>query len=190
MTHPLEWPPTQHCRHCPSMWGGPVFHEGEPAPICWVAEALGEQEVKLGRPLIGPSGQVFSKLLVEAGLDRSKQFLMNVVSCRPPSNQVDEAHISACKDVMECLINHCNPRVIVALGSVAMKALLGSKTQGVTTMRGKVVNRGTIPVVVTLHPSFIMRKESEARAGDRVSAMYHKSVVSDFMLARSLSEKI
>lgn len=185
-----------YCTHCPNMWGGPVFYEGKSSPICWIAEALGEQEVKQNRPLIGPAGQVFNQLLTLAGLKREDQFLMNTVSCRPPNNQVDDTQIKGCVNVREALIAHCNPKVIVALGSVAMKMLLGSKTPGVTTMRGRTVNSHlscisrSVPIVVTLHPSFIMRKNSEALAGDRVAAMYQKSVVADFILAKTLAEKI
>jgi DNA polymerase len=181
---------TELCTHCPKMWGGPVFHEGNPASICWMAEALGEQEVKQERPLIGPAGQVFNHLLEQAGLKREEQFLMNTASCRPPNNQIDESHVKACHDVREALIEFCKPKVIVALGAVAMRALLGQKTAGVTTMRGRVVDRKGIPVVVTLHPSFIMRKNAEAQAGDRVAAMFQRSVIADFMLAKKLAEKI
>ncbi len=174
------------CTHCPNMAGGPIFYEGNPSSICWVAEALGEQEVKLGRPLIGPSGQVFNSLLAEAGIKREEQFLMNTVSCRPPMNQIDSGHIHGCQKVRESLIKYCSPKVIVALGSVAMKALLKT-TSGVINMRGKVESYKGIPVVITLHPSFIMRKEAEAKAGDRVAGMFRKSVISDFLLAKKIS---
>lgn len=187
--------PIEHCRHCENMWGGPIFYEGSPSPICWMAEALGEQEVKQERPLIGPAGKVFNQLLSLAGISREEQFLMNVVSCRPPNNQVSDVHIRACLGIREALLAYCKPKVIVALGSIAMKTLLGTKTPGVTTMRGRVVDCtfsscGKVSVVVTLHPSFIMRKNAEAKSEDRVAAMYQRSVVSDFVLAKEISQRL
>lgn len=180
------------CKRCPNMWGGPVLFEGKEARICFVAEALGEHEVKLGRPLIGPSGQVFNRILTAAKISREDVFLMNTISCRPPSNEIQGIEIKNCAEIRSALIEACHPKVIVALGSVAMKALCPSNKTGIINSRGKILNYKGIPVVVTLHPSYVMRQEQELKGGDalgtRILNQLKWNVLSDFLTAKRIAE--
>lgn len=180
------------CAKCSTRWGGPVLFEGQPGGICFVAEALGTVEVELRRPLIGPAGQLFNRILKAAGINREECFLMNTASCRPPNNKIDQSFIDNCATVREDLLVAANPRVIVALGATAAKALCPKDfKRGILEARGKVFQRHGIPVVITLHPSYIMRQEEQARTGqlsDRIVNVLKRNVLNDYLLAKETTQ--
>lgn len=178
------------CKACPGMIG-PVLYEGQSSSICFIAEALGRDEVRLGRPLIGPAGQVFNRILVASGIKREDVFLMNTVSCRPPNNKLQGNEVATCSTIRESLIEACKPKVIVTLGAVAMRALFPKIKKGIIAMRGSILTYHGIPVVVTLHPSYVMRMEGFAKsdAGSaRVVKAMKWNVRNDYALARDISQ--
>lgn len=178
------------CRLCPGMWGGPVLYEGKPSTICFMAEALGDMEVKQKRPLIGPAGQVFNRILAAAGLNREDVFLMNTASCRPPNNKIEKLHIANCQPVREALIAACNPKVIVTLGATATATLCPGFKRGILEFRGRVLQYRGIPVVVTLHPSYVMRQEGLSKEGGldiRIVNVMKRQVLSDYLLAKTIA---
>ena len=179
------------CTSCSGMIGGPVLHEGQPSSICFIAEALGRDEVRLERPLIGPAGQVFNRILDAAGIKREDVFLMNTVSCRPPNNKLQGHEISTCAPVREALIKACNPQVIVVLGAIAMKALFPDVKKGVIANRGSVRRYNGIPTVITLHPSYVMRMESFSKSdaeSARTVRVIKTNVLHDYLLAKQISQ--
>jgi DNA polymerase len=129
-------------------------------PVLFVGEGPGEEEDRTGRPFVGAAGRYLDKWIAAAGLDRRACFIANCVKCRPPQNR--EPHpdeIGACLPYLERQIAALTPRVIVCLGRIAAQALLGTST-GVGALRGKVHERGGIPLVATYHPSAVLRDQS------------------------------
>jgi uracil-DNA glycosylase family 4 len=126
----------------------------------FVGEGPGAEEDRTGRPFVGAAGQYLDKWLKSIALDRSKCYIANCVKCRPPQNR--EPHpeeIGACLPYLERQIAAVRPRLICCLGRIAAQTLLGT-TSSLGALRGKVHQRKGIPVVVTYHPSAVLRDQS------------------------------
>lgn len=167
-----------------------VFGEGpRAAPLVLVGEVPGDQEDRQGKPFVGPAGELLSRALEEAGIDRSEAYLTNAVKhfkWTPDTRGKRRIHakpsageVRACRPWVEKELEILHPRVLVILGATAGQALLGSSFR-VGQMRGRVLEgTGWAPrVVATIHPSAVLRApDDEARA-----AMY-EGMVEDFRLA-------
>ena len=152
-----------------------VFGSG-PAPATWmvVGEAPGEQEDLKGVPFVGPAGQLLDQMLAAIGLDRTSEvFVANVLKCRPPRNrdpQPDE--IAQCSPWLLAQIAAVQPRIILAVGRFAAQTLLQTDT-AIGRLRGavhalprpasagQVADGSDIPIVVTYHPSYLLRSPAE-----------------------------
>ena len=161
------------CRACP-LWRdatGTVFGEGPAtAGIMFVGEQPGDQEDLAGRPFVGPAGEVFDRALAEAGLDRLDVYVTNAVKHfkfrlrgkRRIHERPGRGEVQACGQWLAREIAQVRPRLIVGLGSTALFALLG-RDLPVTRVRGRVLQRADgIPVLATVHPSYILRLPEEA----------------------------
>ncbi|MCX7028687.1 MAG: uracil-DNA glycosylase [Spirochaetes bacterium] len=129
-------------------------------PVLFVGEGPGEEEDRTGRPFVGAAGRYLDKWIAAAGLDRGACFIANCVKCRPPQNR--EPHpdeIGACLPYLERQIAALAPRAIMCVGRIASQALLGTST-GVGALRGKVHDRKGIPLLVTYHPSAVLRDQT------------------------------
>ena len=143
-----------------------VFGEGpRTAQVMLVGEQPGFQEDALGRPFVGASGKLLDKALEEAGIDRTKMYVTNVVkhykwtsrNGRQANERASSAQIEACRPWLDSEIALLKPKVIVCLGSTAAQALLG-KAFRVTHQRGKFIPSELAPhVLATVHPSSILR---------------------------------
>ncbi|MFO7260142.1 MAG: uracil-DNA glycosylase [bacterium] len=142
-----------------------VFGEGPAsAEVVVVGEAPGAEEDRSGRPFVGPAGKLLDRLLASAGFPRERVYICNVLKCRPPGNrdpQPDE--IASCAPFLEQQIELIAPRALLAVGAFAAQTLVG-ETHGITTLRGRVHRRGSIPVVVTYHPAYLLRSPERVRA--------------------------
>ena len=130
------------------------------APVMFVGEGPGAEEDRTGRPFVGAAGQYLDKWLKSIALDRSQCYIANCVKCRPPQNR--EPHpeeIGACLPYLEQQIAAVRPRLICCLGRIAAQTLLGT-TSSLGALRGRVHQRNGIPVVVTYHPSAVLRDQS------------------------------
>ncbi|HRZ79465.1 MAG TPA: uracil-DNA glycosylase [bacterium] len=142
-----------------------VFGEGSlEASVMFIGEGPGEDEDISGRPFVGKAGQLLTKI-IENGMKipRESVYIANVVKCRPPSNRdplPDEA--AACIGYLKKQIEIINPKVIVLLGKVAAKHLLGLETT-ITKARESTYSYGDIKVFVTYHPSALLRNENYKR---------------------------
>lgn len=132
----------------------------EGSPVLVIGEGPGEEEDKQGLPFVGPAGQLLDKMLYAIQLDRNKNcYIANIVKCRPPYNrdpQNDEA--SACKSFLDAQIHILKPKMILALGKTAVRNLL--QIQGdfsLNKYRGQIYEYNNIPVIVTYHPSALLR---------------------------------
>jgi DNA polymerase len=151
-----------------------VFGEGtEGAEIVFVGEQPGDKEDLAGRPFVGPAGRVFDEALELAGIDRSLAYVTNAVKHfkwvargkRRIHQKPNAAELAACRPWLDAELEAVEPKVLVALGATAAQALLGRQFR-VTKQRGVPVDSDLAPhVVATVHPSSILRQETEeARA--------------------------
>jgi uracil-DNA glycosylase family protein len=148
-----------------------VFGEGlVKSELMLVGEQPGDREDREGHPFVGPAGRVLDRALDEAGIDRELAYVTNAVKHfryeqrgkRRIHQRPSAEHIKACRPWLDAELEVVGPRVLVLLGAVAAQALLGSKVR-VTKDRGKPLESGLAPVVlVTIHPSAILRERDEA----------------------------
>ena len=142
-----------------------VFGEGGPdADIMFVGEGPGEDEDLSGRPFVGKAGQLLTKI-IENGMkiSRSQVYIANIVKCRPPANRdpmPDEAQ--CCIGFLKEQIRIVKPKVLILLGKIAMKNLLGIESS-MTKAREMSYEYEGIKVFVTYHPSALLRNESYKR---------------------------
>ena len=136
-----------------------VMGSGDPnAQWFFVGEGPGEEENSSGNPFMGPAGQLLDQMLRSLGLQRDVGvYLTNAVKCAPPQNRSPHAlECSACLPFLQQQIALIQPKVIVALGRVAAQSLLGVDGT-LSALREQEHRLGSIPVVVTWHPSYLIR---------------------------------
>jgi uracil-DNA glycosylase family protein len=147
-----------------------VFGEGAPgAEVMLVGEQPGDQEDRAGAPFVGPAGRVLDAALEQAGIDRAKAYVTNVVKHfkweargkRRIHAKPSWGEVAACRPWLEAELAAVEPRVLVCLGATAAQALLGRQFR-VTRERGELVDSTLAPnVLATIHPSAILRQRDE-----------------------------
>jgi DNA polymerase len=161
------------CRDCP-LWANAtqtVFGAGDPhARVMLVGEQPGDAEDKKGLPFVGPAGRLLDRALEAAGVDREHVYVTNAVKHfkwqlrgkRRLHKTPAQREIDACHQWLEREIELVGPRVIVALGATAARAVIG-KDFKVSLMRGRFVESPLAPhVFATFHPSALLRLRDEA----------------------------
>jgi DNA polymerase len=141
-----------------------VFGVGNPsADLMFVGEAPGADEDLQGIPFVGRAGQLLTKIIEAIGLRRDDVYIANVIKCRPPENRNPEPdEVETCEPFLFQQIDTIEPKVIVALGTFAAKALL--KTQDpISRLRGRVYNYRGAKLVPTFHPAFLLRSPERKR---------------------------
>jgi uracil-DNA glycosylase family 4 len=146
------------------------FADGDPqARLMLIGEAPGAEEDRLGKPFVGPSGQLLDRMLAAVGLDRGSVWITNVIFWRPPGNRSPTTlEVSVCQPFLERQVELLDPRLILFLGGSAARALL-DVTEGVTKLRGRrfgyePVRAGApIPAFVTFHPAYLLRQPLQKR---------------------------
>jgi uracil-DNA glycosylase len=141
-----------------------VFGVGnEKSPLVFVGEGPGADEDAQGIPFVGRAGQLLTQMIENTAkkegipLLRSDVYICNVVKCRPPGNRTPEPdEMEICGQFLFRQLSTIKPRAICALGGTAARAVTGHK-EGVTKMRGKWFQWRDIPVMVTYHPSYLLR---------------------------------
>lgn len=145
-----------------------VFSDGNPAaPLLIIGEAPGREEDLEGKPFVGASGRLLNRMLAAIGLDREQCYITNVVYWRPPGNRtptLDE--VAACRPFLLRQMELQKPKVILLLGAVATQAVLESH-QAITRQRGQwreiSVGGAAVPVLVSYHPSYLLRQPGAKR---------------------------
>lgn len=139
-----------------------VFGVGnENAKIMFIGEGPGGDEDKLGEPFVGKAGQLMNKAFDIVGIKREEVYIANIVKCRPPNNRNPEyEEADSCKEYLESQINLIKPQIIILLGSVALKNILG-KEYGITASRGKWFEKDGIKILPTFHPAALLRDETK-----------------------------
>jgi len=128
-----------------------------------VGEAPGAEEDRLGEPFVGRAGQLLDEMLKALGQSRETAYIANILKCRPPNNRDPQPEEAArCAPYLERQIDLIEPRIILAVGRIAAQNLLSTDTP-IGRMRGKVFHYGIrrVPVVVTYHPAYLLRRPSE-----------------------------
>ena len=139
-----------------------VFGEGPgDARLMIIAEAPGAKEDELGRPFVGRSGELLTKMIENAiEIKRECVYISNIIKCRPPNNRnpnSDEA--AACLPFLEKQIEIIKPEIILCLGSVSFHYLSDSALS-ISKARGKVFDFREIKLVPSFHPSYLLRNPS------------------------------
>lgn len=140
--------------------------EGVVDPLIMViGEGPGADEDRTGRPFVGRAGQYLDKWLAAIKVSRSENaFIGNVVKCRPPNNRDPLPEESlACRPYLDRQIELIRPRAILAVGRIASQQLLGTET-GIGRLRGGNYSYKGIPLIVTYHPSGVLRNPSLRQA--------------------------
>jgi uracil-DNA glycosylase len=152
-----------------------VFGEGsEEAAVMFVGEQPGDQEDKVGRPFVGPAGQLFDRALAEAGIDRSVTYVTNAVKHfkwqargkRRIHQKPNWTEMTACRPWLEAELAVVQPRVLVLLGATAAQSLLGRQFRVTQNRRRLVESDLAGAVTATIHPSAILRGEPEQREAE------------------------
>lgn len=139
-----------------------VFGVGnKEANIIMIGEGPGADEDKQGEPFVGKAGQLMNKALTGLGIKREELYIANIVKCRPPSNRVPEQdEAEACLNYLRNQVVLVKPKIIVLLGSTALKNILG-KEYSITAMRGKWIEQKGIYYMPTWHPAALLRDENK-----------------------------
>ena len=132
----------------------------------FVGEAPGADEDVQGEPFVGKAGQLLTKIIQAAGLDRGDVYIANILKCRPDTpgqaagnRKPTSDEMTTCISFLHEQIDLIRPKVIVALGATAVEGLLG-KTPGITRFRGTwSTYRGT-PLMPTYHPAYLLRNQA------------------------------
>ena len=136
-----------------------VFGSGDPsASLLIIGEAPGEQEDLSGEPFVGRAGKLLDKMLMAINRSRNNDvFICNVLKCRPPDNRdPKKEEINECEPYLINQIDLIAPKLIVALGRIAGKTLLGVE-KSLKEMRGILHEYHSKPLIVTYHPAALLR---------------------------------
>jgi DNA polymerase len=145
-----------------------VFADGNPASrILFIGEAPGQEEDRIGLPFVGRAGKLLDKMLAAIELDRSRAYITNVLNWRPPQNRDPSPEEAAmCLPFLRRHIELVNPGIIVLLGAVAARHVLGF-SEGIMKLRGRWleyrVGDVMIPVMATLHPAYLLRQPAHKK---------------------------
>ena len=131
------------------------------AKIMFIGEGPGADEDIQGEPFVGKAGKLMNQAFKGVGIKREDVYICNVVKCRPPMNRNPEAdEIKECLDYLRTQVMLVKPQIVVLLGSIALKAILGEE-YSITKARGKWVSQKNIEYMPTFHPAALLRDESK-----------------------------
>lgn len=152
-----------------------VFGEGpENADVVMIGEQPGDQEDVRGHPFVGPAGRLLDRAIAEVGMDRDRIYVTNAVKHfkfeergkRRIHKQPGRTEIVACSAWLDAELRVIEPQLVVCLGAIAAKAVLGPSFK-VSERRGELVTMPDYAVIATVHPSSVLRApdRDEAYAG-------------------------
>lgn len=149
------------CRLCKNR-NNVVFGTGNKnTRLMFIGEGPGADEDIQGIPFVGKAGKLMNRAFEAIGLKREDVYIANIVKCRPPSNRnPEEDEANACLNYLRNQVILVKPQIIVLLGSVALKNILG-KEYGITASRGKWVEKKGILYMPTWHPAALLRDETK-----------------------------
>lgn len=129
--------------------------------LCLLEKDLVRTRIGFGEPFVGRAGKLMNMAFQTVGIKREEVYIANIVKCRPPNNRnPEEDECTACMDYLRNQVILVKPEIIVLLGSVALKHILGQDF-GITASRGKWVERKGIKYMPTWHPAALLRDETK-----------------------------
>ena len=151
----------QKCKLCKTRTNI-VFGVGNKnADIMFIGEGPGADEDAQGEPFVGKAGRLMDMAFTSLGIKREEMYIANIVKCRPPFNRNPEQdEEQACLNYLRNQVILVKPKIIVLLGNVALKNILGSE-YAITASRGKWVEKRGIHYMPTWHPAALLRDESK-----------------------------
>src|SRR5207237_6722840 len=158
------------CTKCPHLARSrtqTVFGVGNPdAELMFIGEAPGADEDAQGEPFVGRAGQLLTKIIKAMGFAREEVYIANILKCRPdtPGSKFGNrpptpTEMQTCRPYLMEQIDIIQPRVIVALGAVAVEGLLGTRAP-MRELRGRWNSFNDTPLMVTYHPAYLLRNQS------------------------------
>lgn len=159
--------PCSRCAELASTRTQTVFGIGPVDPdVCFVGEAPGGDEDRLGEPFVGAAGKMLDSIIVGCGLKRDEIYICNTIKCRPPGNRTPKPEeVAHCREYFEKQIALVRPKHICALGGIAAQNILGV-TSALGKLRGRFHNYKGIPVLCTYHPAFLLPHRSPDKKKD------------------------
>lgn len=150
------------CKLCQNRTNVVIGDGNKEAKIMFIGEGPGADEDMQGIPFVGKAGKLMNLALEGLGFDRQKDlYIANIVKCRPPGNRNPENDEAvACLDYLRSQVVLVKPKIIVLLGSVALKTIMGQQ-YGITSSRGKWIEKKGILYMPTFHPAALLRDESK-----------------------------
>ena len=145
-----------------------VFADGNPdSRIMFIGEAPGRDEDAAGLPFVGRAGKLLDKMMEAIGLDRASAYIINVMPWRPPDNRnPDPGEVAMCIPFLRRHIELAQPRILILLGAVAARHVLGLN-DGIMKIRGRWLEYriadALIPVMPTLHPAYLLRQPAHKK---------------------------
>jgi DNA polymerase len=139
-----------------------VFGEGDPkAMVMFVGEGPGATEDSTGRPFVGRSGELLTKMIENVlQIPRQEVYITNIVKCRPPANRAPtESEALLCRPYLNRQIEMIGPKIIVTLGATAYKYLTNDETS-ISKVRGHAIDTESYTLIPTFHPSYLLRNPS------------------------------
>ncbi len=157
------------CPHLAATRTQTVFGVGNPdAELMFIGEAPGADEDRVGEPFVGRAGQLLTKIIAAMGLSRDEVYIANVLKCRPnmpagaPGNRKPTPEeMATCLPYLSEQIEIIGPKVLVALGATAVEGLIGVR-EPMNRLRGRWHECGARPLMITFHPSYLLRNQTNA----------------------------
>ena len=160
------------CTKCPHLAASrtqTVFGTGNPdAEVMFIGEAPGADEDAQGEPFVGRAGQLLTKIIAAMGFEREQVYIANVLKCRPDTPGAASgnrppslAEMQTCLPYLAEQIEIVQPKVLVALGATAVEGLLGTRGP-MRELRGKWHSYQETPLMITYHPSYLLRNQTPA----------------------------
>jgi uracil-DNA glycosylase len=155
------------CPHLASSRTQTVFGVGNPdAELMFIGEAPGVDEDKQGEPFVGRAGQLLTRIIETMGLAREEVYIANILKCRPDTSPGSFGNrpptpreMQTCRPYLVEQIDIIRPKVLVALGAVAVEGLLGTGGT-MRELRGRWHSYNGTPLMITYHPAYLLRNQA------------------------------
>lgn len=155
------------CPHLASSRTQTVFGVGNPdAELMFIGEAPGVDEDKQGEPFVGRAGQLLTRIIETMGLAREDVYIANILKCRPDTSPGSFGNrpptpreMQTCRPYLVEQIDIIRPKVLVALGAVAVEGLLGTRGT-MRELRGRWHSYNGTPLMITYHPAYLLRNQA------------------------------
>ena len=149
------------CKLCNNRTNIVFGYGNKNADVMFIGEGPGADEDIQGIPFVGKAGKLMDMAFEGLGINRSKVYIANIVKCRPPQNRVPEQdEADSCLNYLRNQVILVKPKIIVLLGSTALKNILGRELS-ITACRGKWIEKKGIHYMPTWHPAALLRDENK-----------------------------